>query len=202
MSTFWTDKGFEQLGDEIYVYKQFLSPEEVEKYKILIDHAVANNLWDNEMDHPFFKGRVTSNIQELEEVRNKMINLIGQDYKLGPNISASVLRTGDHWDVHFDAHDFIEKRKISATVKDDEEYTLIDDSKYGTVVYFNEFEGGNLFYPKQNISYHPNPGDLMLHSSEEFCEHGVSEIIKGPRYGLSGHLSQPMKFPKDYIYLG
>lgn len=199
MSTFWTDKGFQQLGNEIYVYKSFLSSEEVNQYKSIIDIYVENNLWDNGMDHPFFKGRVTSNIPELEKVRKKMIDIFEPEYKVGPNISASVLRTGDHWDLHFDAHDFMEKREISATVKDGDPFILIDDSKYGTVIYFNEFEGGNLFYPTQNISYHPEPGDLMLHSSEEFCLHGVSEVIKGPRYGLSGHLSQPMKFPANFI---
>jgi hypothetical protein len=196
MNTYWTDKGFEALGEEIYVYRNFLSEEEVKFYKALIDNKVNNNKWEPGVGG-FFKNKITENIPEFEDIRSKVIALIGPEYKFGPNISATCLREGDEWGVHADAHDFMEIRAKSATVKEGDEYVLVDDSKYGTVIYFNEFEGGSLYYPEQNITYHPNPGDLVMHSSEEICKHGVSTVTSGPRYGFSGHLSQQIKFPKQ-----
>jgi hypothetical protein len=195
MHTYWIDKGFEKIGEEIYVYKNFLSQEEILKYKSLIDSHVENNLWEQGVVGSFFENKITKEIPEFQEIRLKAISLFEPDYKFGPSLSATCLRNGDEWGVHFDAHDFIKIREKSATLKDGDPYIMVDDSKYGTVIYFNEFEGGDLYYPEQNISYHPKPGEMVLHSSEEFCKHGVSKVISGPRYGFSGHLSQLIKFP-------
>ena len=195
MDNYWINKGFEKLGEDIYVYRNFLSQEEVTKYKLIIDHYVENNMWEPGTIGSFFENKVTKEIPEFQQIRKKAIAIFEPDYKFGPSLSATCLRNGDKWGVHADAHDFMEIRAKSATVKDGDPHIMVDDSKYGTVIYFNEFEGGDLFYPEQNISYHPNPGDMVLHSSEEICRHGVSEIISGPRYGFSGHLSQQIKFP-------
>ena len=55
MHTYWIDKGFEKIGEEIYVYKNFLSQEEILKYKSLIDSHVENNLWEQGVIGSFFE---------------------------------------------------------------------------------------------------------------------------------------------------
>lgn len=198
MNQHWIDKGFRQLGNEIYVYNNFLSKQEIHEYLSIIEYFVEKKMWDQDLNDESLKEKVTKFIPELQNIRKKMINLFEPEYQVSGNGRVTVLQTGDFRYKHSDVDDFIEKRKISANLTENDEFIWIRNIKYGTIVYFNEFEGGDLFYTNQNnLLYHPNPGDLVVHSAEEFCMHGVSKVIKGPRYGLSGFLSQPMKFPKN-----
>jgi hypothetical protein len=66
---------------------------------------------------------------------------------------------------------------------------------YGIVVYFNSFEGGEIFYPSQNVTYAPQPGDLLIHSAEEFCAHQVNAVLKGVRYSYSNAIYKKIKIP-------
>ena len=58
--------------------------------------------------------------------------------------------------------------------------------KYGVILYLNDFEGGEINYPKLNKSYHPSAGDLLIHKS--YIEHEVLEVKSENRYTYTSYL--------------
>lgn len=58
--------------------------------------------------------------------------------------------------------------------------------KYGVIIYLNDdYEGGQLFYPKFNYYITPKAGMLAMHPGDELHEHGVTEVQKGSRYTVA-----------------
>jgi len=54
-----------------------------------------------------------------------------------------------------------------------------------TLVYLNdEYEGGDIYFPKYKISYKPKPGDLLCFPDNPNFIHGVKPIIDGTRFTL------------------
>jgi len=53
----------------------------------------------------------------------------------------------------------------------------------GSVIYLNDdYEGGQLYFPKQGIEYSPEPGSAYFFPGDLHYIHGVKEIISGTRY--------------------
>ena len=70
-------------------------------------------------------------------------------------------------------------------------YNYIVD--YGSIIYLNEeYEGGELFFPKYDLCIKPNPGTLVFFPSTNMYAHGVTEITDGARY-TSPHFWTPVK---------
>lgn len=70
-------------------------------------------------------------------------------------------------------------------------YNYIVD--YGSIIYLNEeYEGGELFFPKYNIHIKPKPGTLVFFPSTNMYAHGVTEVVSGTRY-TSPHFWTPVK---------
>lgn len=67
------------------------------------------------------------------------------------------------------------------------------------VQYFNdEYSGGQLLFPRFDISYRPNKGELILFYSE--YSHAVKQIISGIRYCMVSFVNSKniLKLPKFY----
>ena len=88
---------------------------------------------------------------------------------------------GEHQDVHADGE----------TADGWPDYNYIVD--YGSIIYLNEeYEGGELFFPKYNIHIKPKPGTLVFFPSTNMYAHGVTEVLSGARY-TSPHFWTPVK---------
>lgn len=62
-----------------------------------------------------------------------------------------------------------------------------------TLVYLNdEYEGGDIYFPKYKISYKPKPGDLLCFPDNPNFIHGVKPIIKGTRFTLPRWFTRKM----------
>lgn len=58
--------------------------------------------------------------------------------------------------------------------------------EYGIVYYINNnYDGGEIFYPKLNIEYKPEPGDLIIHPGSLEYMHGVRDVSNGIRYSMN-----------------
>jgi hypothetical protein len=56
----------------------------------------------------------------------------------------------------------------------------------GIVYYVNDnYQGGELFYPKLNIEYKPKAGDLIIHPGSFKYMHGVRDVTEGTRYSMN-----------------
>jgi predicted 2-oxoglutarate/Fe(II)-dependent dioxygenase YbiX len=70
-------------------------------------------------------------------------------------------------------------------------YNYIVD--YGSIIYLNDdYEGGELFFPKYDIFIKPKPGTLIFFPSTNMYTHGVTEVKSGIRY-TSPHFWTPTK---------
>ena len=57
--------------------------------------------------------------------------------------------------------------------------------KISGVLYLNDdYEGGETYFPEQNVKYIPEAGHLIMFPSDLTHPHGVTEITKGDRYTL------------------
>jgi len=70
-------------------------------------------------------------------------------------------------------------------------YNYIVD--YGSIIYLNEeYEGGEIFFPKYDIRMKPKSGTLIFFPSTNMYTHGVTEVESGVRY-TSPHFWIPVK---------
>lgn len=54
-----------------------------------------------------------------------------------------------------------------------------------TLVYLNEeYSGGEIYFPKYNLSFKPKPGDLLCFPDNPNFIHGVKPITEGTRFTL------------------
>lgn len=62
---------------------------------------------------------------------------------------------------------------------------------YGCVYYLNDnFEGGELWYPNQDVEYTPVAGDMIIHPGSREYSHGVREVISGLRISAGSFITQ------------
>jgi hypothetical protein len=162
------DLGFTKLGKDIYLYKKFVSNEECKQIVKIVDSMKKDefNWLDSETC-------VTKQIPEIDSIKKRFINILDNKLKIGDNSSIVIMSKGSSLGTHSDDHDF----KYSS-----------ENIIYGMVIYFNEFDGGEIYYPTQNIKYKPQPGDLIIHSAKSHCLHGVKEVKNNARYCHSNHI--------------
>jgi predicted 2-oxoglutarate/Fe(II)-dependent dioxygenase YbiX len=65
-------------------------------------------------------------------------------------------------------------------------YETNNDILHGFVIYLNDdYEGGEIYYPKKFLSIKPKKYSLVVHPGSEEYEHGVREVTAGERYALT-----------------
>jgi hypothetical protein len=178
------------------VYHNFVTEEECNS---IVD--IAKSLTEEEWVGRFNttgEGHKTSNrsIDHLIPIKKRLSDKLEEGIYLAENISIVRMRKGATWGLHSDNHDFLDLIAASKLYTEGQEYTLEKNNIWGLVMYFNDFDGGRLFYPNQGIEYQPKRGDLVIHSSEEHCLHGVDELKSDVRYSHSNNLFNYIKVPK------
>lgn len=190
-------KNFRKLGEDIYVCNYFLSGKEIEFYDEVINAIDPKLGWQKNIDHKWFNNKISFEIKEFDSLMWKVKETFKNDFTVNEHRCLNRLLDGDEWGVHSDDHDFRAIKELSLSYTEGQPYELVKYSVYGLIVYFNDFEGGELYYPNQGLIYKPLPGDMVLHSSAEHCKHGVAKVISGPRYSYSNNLSKYIKVPKN-----
>jgi hypothetical protein len=177
MLNFENNPNVEKLHDEeeIWVYRNFLNQEEISEIynvsKNLGDEAWGGDAARHTIE--WYNGRSSLIVPELFPVRNKIQDLV-QGYKVTPGESLARMWPGDTMHEHEDSCG-------PEGTDDTDDNNTCAITEYGCVVYINDdFEGGDLYYPKLGLSYTPSAGDLVIHGSR--IRHGVSEVKSGIRY--------------------
>jgi hypothetical protein len=182
-----------QLSNGIYLYNNFISELEC---KIITEYLDSLNENDWHKD-PSRKDNIkfSIDIELVDPIREKIDSLTDKDHFLGKGSSVTRMLPGDWWGVHEDVHNFYDTLKKSSKYVDGMPYKEERMSFFGTVLYFNSVEGGEIFYPKQNITHKPQPGDLIIHGASRDTIHGVNRVIKGKRYSYSNSIRRLVKIP-------
>jgi hypothetical protein len=170
----------DEIGDEIYVYKGFLSQEEIDPYlnmmlnkKDWLDGAQFNKPTIETFWHADF-----ANI--LKKIQDE-IALDGMFVDLTPSVTR--YKHGKGMEEHSDDCPYCWKlREPEIVLHDHEEKRCV---VYGMVLYFSKFTGGEIYYPEQGVIFSPEPGDLIMHSTGRHCKHGVKPVIDGTRYSFA-----------------
>lgn len=75
-----------------------------------------------------------------------------------------------------------DKRSISPHFDDSQNFLLT----LGIVIYLNDdFDGGEIYYPNQIVSYKPKQKSMIIHPATEEYTHGVNEVTGNTRYCLA-----------------
>lgn len=187
---------FKELGEEIYVYKNFI-PEDDCKVILKEANALRENIWTEFA--PYGRSISSLDLKSLIPVQKKMELLINDNYKISDKTKIQRIEYGGYANSHTDNGQFKEVMAARDKYKEGSPFSLKEYSHYGTVFYFNEFDGGELFYPNQDIEYHPNPGDLVIHSSFEIARHGIKKVLSEVRYSYANFISELVRVPFGYF---
>jgi hypothetical protein len=170
----------EEIGDEVYVYKGFLSQEELGFYlnRILNQKDWIDGAQFNKETIETFGDSIFINI--LKKIQDE-IALEGMFVDVTPSVTK--YKHGKGMEEHSDDCPYcwkiIEPERI---LRSNEEKRCV---VYGIVLYFSEFTGGEIYYPEQDVVFKPEPGDLIMHSTNKYCKHGVKPVTGGVRYSFA-----------------
>jgi hypothetical protein len=192
------EKGFTVLGKDIFVYKNFITDEDCD---LLVQEAMSipEEKWFPSFNE-FMQGNERSMIwtDKLTLIHEKIQSILKEGIFLGPDKGIVRMKQGDIGPIHSDNHDSLSIREANKLVKDENDFDLANNTIAGMILYFNDFDGADLEYFDQNIFYHPQKGDLLIHSAEEHCVHQVKELKSKIRYFHSNNLFVKIKVPKGF----
>ncbi|NBP55866.1 2OG-Fe(II) oxygenase [bacterium] len=178
------------LGKDIFLFKNFISEKQAsDLFNLAI--SMDDSFWDNRTYH------YTSNthIKEIEPVIKKLSEKFFGDIILDDACYFQKYHLGGNMGQHQDDNKVLDQIELSKTYKDGTPYKIINQPRYGIVIYLNKVSGGELFYSKQNILYEPYPGDLVIHSAEEHCTHGVNPLKSDVRICIPTYAYSKIKVP-------
>ena len=173
----------------IVIKENFVSKEHLLE---IANYCVSIKEWESQSD----LGTDSIHIPELIEIKSPRVFSIMQqyvdnvqyevEYKFGRKLERTnpgirKWLPGEYQDIHADGE----------TASGWPGYNYIVD--YGSIIYLNdEYEGGEIFFPKYNIHIQPKPGTLVFFPSTNMYAHGVTEVNSGTRY-TSPHFWIPVK---------
>jgi hypothetical protein len=189
-------EGFKEIGKNVYVYNNFLSNEEC---NLILEDILKLK----EEDWSTIPGTTTKDyfgstnpLESISSVRKKTISLMLENNYSAMFGRAQKLIKGAHRNPHADIYQWQDVLDKSNEYVEGQDFELADLITYGTIAYFNDFEGGELFYSNQNnLTYKPQKGDFLVHGAEEECRHAVKEILSDVRYFAVGHFFKHVKVP-------
>lgn len=191
-----SNPNIETIGADIWVYHNFLSYSEIDS---IISKVVVmdEDRWN--CDHPEGHCRLQL-MEEVGKFTQRVKDLLPRELFVDQLGGVNRLTVGQGHGVHSDNHDFLPVRELSKSLKEDEPFEWVDDTVCGMVIYINDdYEGGEIFYTKQDIVYKPIAGDLIIHSAEDHCEHGVNPVKTNVRYSISSSIRKKIKVPTNNV---
>ena len=189
-------EGFNKLGEDIYVYNNFMSDAECKEMC-----KAAELIKDDNWMGIAGQERSREAIEQIVPIHDRIKCLLDKEVYLGSDKGIVRMKKGAIGKRHSDSFDFMPVREASARLKDGQDFKLAENIISALILYFNDFEGGDLYYAAQGISYKPKKGDLVIHSSEKHCMHQVNEVQSEFRYSHSNHFFNYIKVPKEFDYV-
>ena len=222
--SFRKNQNIKELAPKLFIYKNFIKGDLLKKINsILKKHLKDSNIQHNQ---DWYNSRVTSLIPEMHEVWEKASELIYPELSMHPQLSLLRSKIGQpgmyhHADapgaVHEDCGPVCGTCDIASKV-------LISPDRWGTccrlhyglIIYFGDFEGGEVYYPNFNnklefvgefLPFHnneellvkPENGDLIIHGSHgDYC-HGVREVTSGVRFAFSNFVLPSLNNPGTFF---
>lgn len=199
-----------ELAENIIVIPNFISWGTVREV-LALARDTDYSIWPKNRPDPTQMRDHSQGLEIMVPIVNKIRMACTEGYFPRRNLNIIKLETGDFWGEHVDSDQFLHLRKLNEEYekqnelaiqdgKDPLPYKEVNNNVFGMILYFNKADGGEIYYPNQdNFEYSPNPGDLLLHSSEELCRHGVKPVKSGTRYSYSNAIYEKIKVSYDAV---
>lgn len=214
---FYNNPNVEKISDNIYVYRNFIKKDRLDKIHGIIKDLEEQNLERKINSHniDWYADKFSPAIPELYDVWCDMNELLLPEYCIHPQISLIVTKEGEEMYVHADSPgEDMEDELIASDI-----WNTCCVIHYGAIVYFGEWEGGEVYYPNINsegkfignfepynndseLRVKPNAGDLVIHGSLSAETHGVKKITSGSRYAFSNFVLPVSKNPGTFPIYG
>lgn len=199
-----------QLAPKIFIYKNFITGELLQKINDILEKERNTDLVNHNID--WYSNRITRIVPEMHEVWEMASELIYPELVMHPQLPLLRSKEGEpgmfaHADAPGNPHedcgpicgtcDIAHNALISTDMWD-----TCCRLHYGLIIYFGDFEGGEIYYPNidkngkvydgmypfdnnEELSIKPENGDLIIHGAHGDCFHGTKEITKGIRFAFS-----------------
>lgn len=167
----------EDLKSQIKYIKGFMDPQEA---GLVAEYAkkhseLFSNYGNNEQEF------TVHTYHEIQGLDSDLLDMIQETALM---VYSFVL---NNYNSKFD-HFIDEKTHIAKFVEGKGMHEHFDASRpndIATLIYLNnEYDGGDIYFPKYEISFKPEPGDLLCFPDNPSFIHGVKPIIRGTRFTL------------------
>lgn len=171
--------GYENLIGEI---ENGLISSGVEWSSASVSGGQNKNIRDTDFLYIPFFNKIENNFKDLQDAFRK--NLSNIFYKSIFQIENEYMES---FNINFLKHDAYQILKYGKGQKFDNH---IDDHqiwhrRVSSVYYINDdYEGGEINFPRFNISYKPKANQMIVFPSTYVYNHSVSEVIRGTRYSV------------------
>jgi hypothetical protein len=185
-----------KLADEIYLFKGYIPKEINDKFVKILDAIDPKLFWEDTDSIEWYYDKMSPEIPEAIELYELVSELIYPEYVINPQNKIITSRPGQAgMFVHCDSPGHDHADMLTQT----DSYKTCSLISYGVVTYLGDFTGGEVFYPliKENgevkdgkaeypdLTYKPEPGDVLIHHAEHPYEHGTKPVLSGTRYAYS-----------------
>ena len=164
-----------EIYEHIYLIENFITEEESKK---LVNFGDFGD-WDSfkhdsgDPEYTFWDKKLlpldnTSFFDFLIEISKKQSSLFYNQYKIEGNSLLQRQTIGQSMQVHAD-NSGLENPQYNN-----------DKTIWGLVLYINDFNGGEIYYPNIGLEYKPKMGDLVIHPASIKYEHGTKPVLEGP----------------------
>jgi hypothetical protein len=182
-----------KVEDNIWVLPNFISEEERKVYLDYVDSLSEEEWWKQNRDWWVGKYVSIEKSAELKELSQTLFDRVSEylsdDLYIGAFGSIHRLIEGQGMFIHTDNPTEVRDLLNEHGEKIGENQGHNNYCILAMVVYLNDFNGGELFFPRlNNFEYKATPGDLVLFpgTGEEY-DHGVRTLLPGPnRYITTG----------------
>jgi len=185
-----------KLADGIYVFKNYLSKDSINKVKERLASLTENAVYDKTLID-WYRDKMTPELIELFPIWEQLSELLAPEYVIHPTRNITITKPGDGG---MFAHSDSPGRDMEEELSQLDTWTTCCVLEYGVIAYFGEFEGGEVYYGNFNpdgtlkdgpgdvnncLEYKPEEGDIVIHGATDKWTHGVREITSGTRYAYS-----------------
>lgn len=221
---FTENKNILKLSEKVFIYKNFVSKEKCDEIVALIrpwENVIEKNKEHGiEYGHvvhliDWYNGKISPSVPQLYDVWCQINELLLPEYCIHPQMNVLRTSVGDEMFVHSDSPGESMEQDLTA----EDRWNTCCILHYGAIVYFGEWEGGEVFYPNvrndgtwvgenvpfiegNELSIKPEPGDLIIHGALDDYAHGVKKITSGVRYAFSNFVLPAAKNPGTFPLYG
>lgn len=226
---FFDNPNVEKVADGVYIYRDFVDKKTLDNIHFIINamegtRQVKTEVKDHSID--WYHDKFTKPIPELYKVWAQMNELLMPEYCIHPCLT--LLTTGPGEDMYHHSDSPGENMEDELVASDVWKTCCV--IHYGAIVYFGEWEGGEVYYPnldstgkyvgnfapfngeydlnevKHEPDTHfrikPKAGDLLIHGAHSENAHGVNTILSGRRYAYSNFVLPVEKNPGTFPVYG